>query len=743
MFNKFTFLFVAALLIGNAATLNAQNVGIGTTTPNASAALDVTSTTKGMLVPRMTQAQRNVIATPAAGLLVYQTDNTPGFYYYDGTTWKNVGAGVGSNGTVTNLTATAPLSVTNGSTTPQISLPQANATTNGFLSNTDWSTFNNKFNLPSLTAGSLLFSDGTGIAQNNSNLFWDNTAGKMSIGKNTIAGTFSVNSANPGYDSPEWIAGNFGGQLGHRVVMGILNGSATIGAHTNPLDGWADLVINPGGFIRLPFYTGIGNQMLVVAPDGLMLATPAATVRSITVEAPLQVANATTLPYIAMPAATSTVSGHLKSDDWNTFNNKQNALANANASVSGILTSADWTTFNNKQNALANANATTSGILTNTDWTNFNNKQNALANANATTSGILTNTDWTNFNSKFILPSLTSGSILFSDGTTIAQKNANFSWNNTVNQLRVSSDNDGTSSGTNGGFNRWISASFGGVAGNRVVMGTQNGEATIGAHTSNLNAWAKLVLNPAGTVNIGSLAGTGVRMVTSDANGDLSTQAIPTGGDNMGNHTATQAINLNNNLISNNGSSTGIKINNSGTVNIGSLAGTGVRMVTSDANGDLSTQAIPTGDNMGNHTATQNLNLNNNVISNNGSSTGIRIDNSGTVNVGFGSSTTAPPAYDATNGVAPRNLVVNGSVRQSYYIVPVTIPPYSNVSISWTHNLDYEPIVMMSTDQNGGGSNMDFCTYTTYNTTTNETVFIVRNTGANAASGNFRWILVH
>lgn len=67
-------------------TLFAQ-VGIGTTAPAAGAALDVTSTTKGILVPRMTQAQRNLIASPATSLLIYQTDATPGFYYYNGSAW--------------------------------------------------------------------------------------------------------------------------------------------------------------------------------------------------------------------------------------------------------------------------------------------------------------------------------------------------------------------------------------------------------------------------------------------------------------------------------------------------------------------------------------------------------------------------------------------------------------------------------------------------------------------------------
>jgi hypothetical protein len=68
-------------------TANSQtgSVGIGTTSPNASAALDIQNTAKGVLVPRMTMVQRNAIASPANGLMIYQTDNNPGFYFNKGT----------------------------------------------------------------------------------------------------------------------------------------------------------------------------------------------------------------------------------------------------------------------------------------------------------------------------------------------------------------------------------------------------------------------------------------------------------------------------------------------------------------------------------------------------------------------------------------------------------------------------------------------------------------------------------
>ena len=59
-------------------------VGIGTTTPNASSILDLTSSTQGLLTPRMTTAQRIAIVSPADGLMVYDTD-LKSFYHYNST----------------------------------------------------------------------------------------------------------------------------------------------------------------------------------------------------------------------------------------------------------------------------------------------------------------------------------------------------------------------------------------------------------------------------------------------------------------------------------------------------------------------------------------------------------------------------------------------------------------------------------------------------------------------------------
>jgi hypothetical protein len=97
------------LLTGIVFRFEGQSQGVAingdNSSPDASAMLDVKSTTKGMLAPRMTQAQRNAIASPATGLIIYQTDGIPGLYYNYGTpavpAWFIVGNNAGqwlSNG---------------------------------------------------------------------------------------------------------------------------------------------------------------------------------------------------------------------------------------------------------------------------------------------------------------------------------------------------------------------------------------------------------------------------------------------------------------------------------------------------------------------------------------------------------------------------------------------------------------------------------------------------------------------
>lgn len=97
--------------------LFAQNVAINSTgaAPAASAMLDITSSTSGLLIPRMTSAQRSAIASPATGLMVFDT-NTLGFWYYNGTAWVALSAGQNwslAGNALTSLTGTEFIGTTN------------------------------------------------------------------------------------------------------------------------------------------------------------------------------------------------------------------------------------------------------------------------------------------------------------------------------------------------------------------------------------------------------------------------------------------------------------------------------------------------------------------------------------------------------------------------------------------------------------------------------------------------------
>ena len=98
------------LLICNLGVATAQ-IGVGTTTPDASSALDVTSTNAGVLFPRMTTAQRNLITNPATGLLIFNI-STNTFDFNTGTpgtpNWISLSTGTGS-------TETRAVKYTNGS----------------------------------------------------------------------------------------------------------------------------------------------------------------------------------------------------------------------------------------------------------------------------------------------------------------------------------------------------------------------------------------------------------------------------------------------------------------------------------------------------------------------------------------------------------------------------------------------------------------------------------------------------
>jgi hypothetical protein len=78
--------------------LGYAQVGINTNTPDASSALEIESTAGGILIPRMTEIQRDAIVSPASGLMIYQTDEVSGFYFYNGTGWTKIDGVAGPQG---------------------------------------------------------------------------------------------------------------------------------------------------------------------------------------------------------------------------------------------------------------------------------------------------------------------------------------------------------------------------------------------------------------------------------------------------------------------------------------------------------------------------------------------------------------------------------------------------------------------------------------------------------------------
>ncbi|QZT39163.1 hypothetical protein K5X82_03495 [Halosquirtibacter xylanolyticus] len=89
-------IYILLLFLLQAPFLYGQSVGIGASdfTPDPSAALEIQSNSKGLLIPRMLRDERNAVVTPSIGLLVYQTNGQSGFYYYNGTAWEQLGTNV-------------------------------------------------------------------------------------------------------------------------------------------------------------------------------------------------------------------------------------------------------------------------------------------------------------------------------------------------------------------------------------------------------------------------------------------------------------------------------------------------------------------------------------------------------------------------------------------------------------------------------------------------------------------------
>ena len=226
------------LLLGRLAA-RAQSVGIGTATPDASAALDVAGTARGLLVPRLTAAQRAAIAAPATGLLVFQTDGAqPGFWFNAGTpaapAWTFFNPSADNLG---NHTATQPLNL---QAQPLIGTGASIGAAVGVGIRADGG-----LNLGQNTAGNNLYlgyQAGAGNTTGGGNLF----SGYQSGASNTTGGNNQFSGFQSGYSNTTGSGNLFSGfNSGYsnttgsdNQFSGYLSGQANTTGHDNLFSGY-------------------------------------------------------------------------------------------------------------------------------------------------------------------------------------------------------------------------------------------------------------------------------------------------------------------------------------------------------------------------------------------------------------------------------------------------------------------------------------------------------------------------
>ncbi|MHA8083512.1 hypothetical protein ACST14_08825 [Aquirufa sp. A-Brett2-15D] len=179
----FFFLFVSSAAFAQ--------TGIGTTTPNASAKLEIASTNKGLLIPRMTDAQKTSIPTPANGLMIYQTDGLIGFYVNAGTSgtpaWTRVNTNWTRSGndiayTAGNISTTGTITGGNSSTS---SLSGFAANVASISANYSITAADNGKVIQSTSASAITVSIPTGLPTG-----FNCTVVQMGAGQITFSGTY-------------------------------------------------------------------------------------------------------------------------------------------------------------------------------------------------------------------------------------------------------------------------------------------------------------------------------------------------------------------------------------------------------------------------------------------------------------------------------------------------------------------------------------------------------------------------
>jgi trimeric autotransporter adhesin len=225
------------LLLALCMSVNAQ-VAINTdgSVPDNSAMLDVKSTAKGLLLPRMTQAQRNAIVSPANGLMIYQTDNSPGYYYNSGTStspsWviNGTGSGWGLTGNSGTSAGTNFIGTTDN-------VPLSFKVNNQLSGKLDHLLFNTSFGYQSLysnTTGSANTAYGAYSLFYNSSGHSNNATGEAALSHNTTGINNTANGESALYSNT---TGNNNTAEGFDALFANTTGHSNVALGTNALQG--------------------------------------------------------------------------------------------------------------------------------------------------------------------------------------------------------------------------------------------------------------------------------------------------------------------------------------------------------------------------------------------------------------------------------------------------------------------------------------------------------------------------